>query len=64
MLFSCQTPTKISEQEVRETFNEFFDIIDNNIENFVQLSLTTFIFLKTAENILLMNLLNLLEVSI
>ena len=34
MLFSCQTPTKISEQEVRETFNEFFDIIDNNIENF------------------------------
>ena len=34
MLFSCQTPTKISEQEVRETFNEFFDIVDNNIENF------------------------------
>jgi len=34
MLFSCQTPTNISEQEVRETFNELFDIIDNNIENF------------------------------
>ena len=34
MLFSCQTHTNISEQEVRETFNEFIDIIDNKIENF------------------------------
>ena len=34
MLFSFQTPTKISEQELRETFNEFFDIVDNNFENF------------------------------
>ena len=29
---SCQQPQKVSEKEVMETFNEFFFLLDNDVE--------------------------------
>ena len=52
MLFSCQTPTKISEQQVRETFNEFFDIVDNNIENFGSIITDDFYIFENSRKII------------
>ena len=28
LIFACQSPTKISEKEVMETFDTFFEVID------------------------------------
>ena len=34
MIFACQSPTKISEKEVMNSFNSFFEVLDNDLDNF------------------------------
>ena len=34
IIFACQSPTKISEKEVMDTFNSFFEVLDNDLDNF------------------------------
>ena len=34
IIFACQSPTKISEKEVMVSFNSFFEVIDNDLDNF------------------------------
>lgn len=34
LIFSCQTPSKITDEEVMETFNSFFEVLDKDIDNF------------------------------
>lgn len=34
IIFACQTPTKISEKEVMDTFNSFFEVLDNDLDKF------------------------------
>jgi len=33
-IFACQSPTKISEKEVMDSFNSFFEVLDNDLDNF------------------------------
>ena len=33
-IFACQSPTKISEKEVMVSFNSFFEVLDNDLDNF------------------------------
>jgi len=34
LIFSCQNPTKISEKEVMDTFEAFFEVIDHDLSSF------------------------------
>ena len=34
IIFACQSPTKISEKEVMDSFNSFFEVLDNDLDNF------------------------------
>ena len=34
IIFACQSPTKISEKEVMNSFNYFFEVLDNDLDNF------------------------------
>jgi len=34
VIFACQSPTKISEKEVMDSFNSFFEVLDNDLDNF------------------------------
>ena len=34
LIFACQKPTKISEKEVMDTFETFFEVLDNDLDNF------------------------------
>ena len=34
IIFACQSPTKISEKEVMVSFNSFFEVLDNDLDNF------------------------------
>ena len=34
IIFACQNPTKISEKEVMVSFNSFFEVLDNDLDNF------------------------------
>ena len=34
LIFACQRPTKISEKEVMDTFETFFEVLDNDLDNF------------------------------
>ena len=34
LLFACQKPTKISEKEVMDTFETFFEVLDNDLDSF------------------------------
>ena len=34
LIFACQRPTKISEKEVMNSFNSFFEVLDNDLDNF------------------------------
>ena len=34
IFFACQSPTKISEKEVMVAFNSFFEVLDNDLDNF------------------------------
>ena len=33
-IFACQKPTKISEKEIMDTFEAFFDVLDNDLDRF------------------------------
>ena len=33
-IFACQSPTKISKKEVMDSFNSFFEVLDNDLDNF------------------------------
>ena len=33
-IFACQSPTKNSEKEVMVSFNSFFEVLDNDLDNF------------------------------
>ena len=33
-IFACQSPTKISEKEVMDSFNSFFEVLDNDLDSF------------------------------
>ena len=34
IIFACQSPSKISEKEVMNSFNSFFEVLDNDLDNF------------------------------
>ena len=34
LIFACQSPTKISEKEVMDTFDAFFEVLDNDLDSF------------------------------
>jgi len=34
IILACQSPTKISEKEVMDSFNSFFEVLDNDLDNF------------------------------
>ena len=34
IIFACQSPTKISEKEVMNSFNSFFEVLDNDLDSF------------------------------
>ena len=34
LVFACQKPTKISEKEIMDTFEAFFDVLDNDLDRF------------------------------
>ena len=34
VIFACESPTKISEKEVMDSFNSFFEVLDNDLDNF------------------------------
>ena len=34
LIFSCKKPTKISDQEVMDAFYTFFEVLDNDLDNF------------------------------
>jgi hypothetical protein len=34
LIFACQNPTKISEKEVMDTFETFFDVLDHDLSSF------------------------------
>ena len=34
IIFACQSPTKISKKEVMVSFNSFFEVLDNDLDNF------------------------------
>jgi nucleoid DNA-binding protein len=34
IIFACQSPTKISEKEVMNSFNYFFEVLDNDLDSF------------------------------
>ena len=33
-IFACESPTKISKKEVTDSFNSFFEVLDNDLDNF------------------------------
>ena len=33
-IFACQSPIKISKKEVTDSFNSFFEVLDNDLDNF------------------------------
>ena len=34
IIFACESPTKISEKEVMDSFNSFFEVLDNDLDSF------------------------------
>ena len=34
VIFACESPTKISEKEVMDSFNSFFEVLDSELDNF------------------------------
>ena len=34
VIFACESPTKISEKEVMDSFNSFFEVLDSDLDNF------------------------------
>ena len=34
LIFACQSPTKVSKEEVMESFETFFEVLDRDLNNF------------------------------
>ena len=50
MIFACHNPTKISEQEVMETFDNFFEVIDNDLDSFESLVTNDFFIYENSRH--------------
>ena len=50
LIFACQSPTKISEKEVMETFNTFFEVIDNDLDSFESLVTNDFFIFENSRH--------------
>jgi len=50
LIFACQNPTKISEQEVMETFDNFFEVIDNDLDSFESLVTNDFFIYENSRH--------------
>jgi len=49
-IFACHNPTKISEQEVVETFDNFFEVIDNDLDSFESLVTNDFFIYENSRH--------------
>ena len=50
LIFACQSPTKISEKEVMETFNTFFEVIDNDLDSFESMVTNDFFIFENSRH--------------
>ncbi len=50
LIFACQSPTKISEKEVMETFDTFFEVIDNDLDSFESLVTNDFLIFENSRH--------------
>ena len=50
LIFACQSPTKISEKEVMETFDTFFEVIDNDLDSFESLVTNDFFIFENSRH--------------
>ena len=50
LIFACQNPTKISEKEVMETFDNFFVVIDNDLDSFESLVTNDFFIFENSRH--------------
>ena len=57
ILSSCKGPEKISEEEVLTAFDNFFDVLDNDLDNFSAVVTDDFLSLKIAVDIIKKSLL-------
>jgi nucleoid DNA-binding protein len=48
LLFACQSPTKISEKEVMETFDAFFEVLDNDLDSLESLVTNDFFIFENS----------------
>ena len=49
-ILACQSPTKISEKEVMETFDNFFEVIDNDLDSFESLVTNDFFIFENSRH--------------
>ena len=59
IIFACQSPTKISEKEVMNSFNSFFEVLDNDLDNFESMVTEDFFIFENSRRYSKKNLLNL-----
>ncbi|MDA9101567.1 hypothetical protein N9K03_00725 [bacterium] len=50
LIFACQSPTKISEKEIMETFDNFFEVIDNDLDSFESLVTNDFFIFENSRH--------------
>lgn len=50
LIFACQSPTKISEKEVMETFDTFFEVIDNDLDSFESMVTNDFFIFENSRH--------------
>jgi len=48
LIFACQNPTKISEKEVMETFDAFFEVLDNDLDSLESLVTNDFFIFENS----------------
>ena len=48
LIFACQSPTKISEKEVMETFDAFFEVLDNDLDSLKSLVTNDFFIFENS----------------
>ena len=48
LIFACQSPTKISEKEVMETFDAFFEVLDNDLDSLESLVTNDFFIFENS----------------
>ena len=48
LIFACQSPTKISKKEVMETFDAFFEVLDNDLDSLESLVTNDFFIFENS----------------